>query len=816
MHTKRRNARPLFAAKAVAAATIAFALVTATAQPQAGAFPIDAPSSPGDVAKVPAQPTEALPPPTRVYLLVDESGSLSEEDVARERDVATALARSFPGDTELLIAGFGSSNAAGQTAVHVYCPLKLLRSSAEKNEAAACAGKIKARTDAEGNDTDFKAALQAALDAENAAPQKDGENTPPAAVMLLTDGKLDVSRSGEYGTDEASRTPGAQGQIDTVVLPAMKGKRMQVWPFGFGSVDKGALDRMAAGGFGARPDCPSASTPAAFVAGSTDEVLSTVVTNFGAGCKKVEAPVVKDCQAGQAVDMGATIPAPATYASFVVLKSDPAAKVTLVDPTGKEIGAQAEVDGQKFERSGEGTSSESFSVQLPKPGAWSAKVISPTAGRCTGILSWSGAVSTDISTTPGQPGPSEEALAEFRLRTRQDVKDAAAAVAGFSFKAVMKVGEEAPTPIAVNDAGKDGDRAAGDLVYSGKFKMPGCAEKVDVTVIGAVDAPGIRGDIRPKFFVCDPTPVPKPFATIDRLPSTLRSLTTGSTFDFDVSTSGGDDSGSESLKISVETDPKLPLKVSPSTIEGSGNKSTVTVKLGDVTDAQEVSATVKVMYGDKELASRFMSLSVEPPPTFCEKMHCSLVIGIIAAIALVVAGILWKRRRDDEKASLVNGLIATLDDPSISQFGESPLPTTPIDRHAKQWQFMIEGGQILAKDESQPEKTWTVTRGPKGKRRTHIVVIPAIGDLASPEPAFASSGSGGWGGQEAADPMQAQPIDDVWGSPDAGGFAAPAMADPFGAPAGGDPASLANAQGEQQIPYTVSLASGATLTIQNQ
>ena len=76
-------------------------------------------------APLPAGAREDPPtlPPMQVVVLVDESGSLSDADVVREREAARTIAFSvLAPDSVLSVVGFGSSNGPGQSAVDVVCP----------------------------------------------------------------------------------------------------------------------------------------------------------------------------------------------------------------------------------------------------------------------------------------------------------------------------------------------------------------------------------------------------------------------------------------------------------------------------------------------------------------------------------------------------------------------------------------------------------------------------------------------------------------------------------------------------------------------
>jgi hypothetical protein len=103
-------------------------------------------------------------PPMQVVVLVDESGSLSDDDVIREREAARTIAFSvLAPQSEISVVGFGSSDAPGQSAVHVVCKPTVLAGEQDRDSLAECIDDLHRRKPEEGADTDHAAALKQAL-----------------------------------------------------------------------------------------------------------------------------------------------------------------------------------------------------------------------------------------------------------------------------------------------------------------------------------------------------------------------------------------------------------------------------------------------------------------------------------------------------------------------------------------------------------------------------------------------------------------------------------------------------------------------------
>lgn len=680
--------------------------------------------------------------PLRVYLLIDESGSLTSEDVAREIEVAAAVPATLFPESTVTIWGFGSAPAAGNQAVSRYCTNERITTkgaAADRARIGACALKVHRRAPTEGNDTDYHAALAAVRDeernlAKSKPASKPGEE-PPAIVLFLTDGRLDVHTVPEYGTDEAARDKEAQRRIDTDVLPAFKELGIQLWPFGYGEVDKTALDALASGGFGPNPACATSSQPVATVAGSREAVVASVLSVFraarcAAGPKSSSGPT--EVAIGSK-DFPIDIPVTATGASIVVVKGTPDATVTFIDPLGRDVTTKKSVDGQTLEATSSDLES-SIRITLPQPGRWIARVKTPAAATFLADATWVGRVTTNLDTEPFSPQPGEEVVVQFRLNTRAKAGALKGMADDLKFKASVQIGDDEPQALVVHDDGKSGDRAAGDLEYTGTFKMPTkCPKEVPIQVVGTVDAIGLEGDVRPKFIVCLETERAL-VVTVGRTPTKPMRVLSGESLEFEVSVSN--DGEPIELQMGIETSPTANISVTPKALKAPSGSSTSTHKIvvGEVKGPARTDVVVRVRQDGKVVEEETFQVDLDVPPPFCEKFPCvPMAVAIVTVVAGVI-GFMVFRKSQYAKAQQMRGLVARTRERTPSDYamaGDGPMARPPAAA-ATEWRFVVDHGEIVRPaDASDDSGVWVVKRGEKGQVRSHIRVRRPIGDGGS-------------------------------------------------------------------------------------
>lgn len=202
-----------------------------------------------------------------LVILVDESASLTSADVKAEiQAVASLVARRELSDEKLkvriAIAGFGS----GENTVGEKCP-PVAVTTANVQDLIDCSDLVRRRTSS-GQHTDFAKALTYA----SQTFQSLGTSASARVVILMTDGKYDpVGKRSASGLTDADRNALDEA---TAVLRA---DGAQIWPLGFGQVERGELDDLARSG--APSTCPTGNQPYAIVAAgrSLDEYLLEIL-----------------------------------------------------------------------------------------------------------------------------------------------------------------------------------------------------------------------------------------------------------------------------------------------------------------------------------------------------------------------------------------------------------------------------------------------------------------------------------------------------------------------------------------------------------
>src|SRR5579859_3371226 len=212
----------------------------------------------GPVARA-AGPTQAAVALLDVVMLVDESGSETPQKVAQEKATAGTIVQSMLNPlSRVTVIGFGGVNgvAPNQNPVTVVCQPTITGGQQSLSYLATCVNGLHRRSEAEGDDTDYAAALTEAMN--YLSPSSTATPPSPAGaikvILMMTDGAVDVHRDTlQYGSDWQL---GEQQAINQQ-LKLAKQDGVQVWPLGFGT-DFGTgitraqalayLDNMAANG----------------------------------------------------------------------------------------------------------------------------------------------------------------------------------------------------------------------------------------------------------------------------------------------------------------------------------------------------------------------------------------------------------------------------------------------------------------------------------------------------------------------------------------------------------------------------------------
>ncbi len=476
---------------------VAGVALPARGQTQPGVTPSAAASG---GASAPGAASNDLPAqPVRIVVLVDESGSLSDQDVVNERNAASLIAvADISARSQVAVVGFGSSDGRiGQSAVNPICPLTTVSEPGNQQELLRCVSTLHRRTAEEGNNTDHVAALDQALQILAAPDDADRAKM----IFLLTDGRLDVSGSPQYGPpDAAARNTEAQRQLIEKINEARDGK-VQIWPIGFGNVDMASLDGYATGGFQGTCNRSSDAKPRTNIYTASSDVIKALLQAFAsARCAGLSGYAQDTLAGGDSVELSVDIPAISTDGSIVVLKGSDKVRVTYLDPRGAQVPRESpDFDGSVLQATTENATAESLHVRNPRPGRWKVRLAAP-AGVATSTVAasaiWQGRLRSSIAVTPPAPQAGQTVDVRVRLQTRADAVTDPAELRTLTVRAEAS-GDGMPLrSVQVADDGKGPDRQANDGEFAGQVTIPSTATG-NLVFVGRIDATGVVGDERP-------------------------------------------------------------------------------------------------------------------------------------------------------------------------------------------------------------------------------------------------------------------------------------------------------------------------------
>ncbi|MGW8766065.1 VWA domain-containing protein [Streptomyces sp. NPDC055815] len=601
-------------------------------------------------ARAVADPAEG-PDPIDFAVVVDQSASLAEKDLARETEAAALLSQGEISErSRVTVIGFGSSEKPGQSPVNDVCTLTVA-DAAGRERLSTCVQQLGRRDAARmGPGTDFPAAVRQAV----TRLTEGGTKTPavPKVVFLLTDGKLDVADSPEYGTDRDTRQSNGARRL-TEELARARAAGVQIWPLGFGSeIDRSALTAMAEGGYrGACSDIPG-SVPRMRVVGTSAEIDKALQETFAAArCARIAEGTVGKPPA----DLTVTIPPIATDGSLTVAKHDPKVRVTYFDPAGRKVPVRGEFDGSTFEVSGQDGPVEALRVKDPLPGRWRVHIEAPEGHRDREVAVraiWQGRLRSDVTLDPASPRAGEKVTVQVRMQTRRGVVITdPKQLAGLTASAEIAGAGFAPFTFKLADDGQAPDRKAGDVRFTGTFTLPAGATG-DLELVTRMAAPGITSDRRPVHARRGPdVPVLTAGLTVDRVTVHPGGTVRGT---LDVT---NNDSAPHTLRLALQDQtPGAELTVAPTRVTAVAGRSTqvpFTVTLAAGTALGELGGRIAVVDtgdGDTVLDTAFLDVLVVAPPTWWDRWWKAviggaalvLVLGVLTGIRLIAR----RRRRD--------------------------------------------------------------------------------------------------------------------------------------------------------------------------
>ncbi|WP_406399063.1 VWA domain-containing protein [Streptomyces sp. NBC_00879] len=589
------------------------------------------------------------PDPIDFAVVVDQSKSLADKDLIREVEAAALLSQGEISErSRAAVIGFGSSEKAGQSPVREVCGLTVA-DAAGRQRLSDCVQQLSHRDPQHtGPGTDFPAAVRQAVDRLS----EGADSAVPKVVFLLTDGKLDVSDSPEYGTDAASRQANGAKRL-TEELARARSESVQIWPLGFGSeIDKAALTAMAEGGYrNGCADLPGA-TPRMRVVDSSAEIDKALQETFAAArCAQIAHGTVGKPPA----DLTVTIPPIATDGSITVSKHDPKVSVTYYDPSGRKVPTQGEFDGSTFETSGQDGPVEALRVKNPLPGRWRVHVEAPEGHRDREVAVraiWQGRLRSAVTLDPASPRAGERAVVEVRMQTRRGVVVTdPRQLAGVKVSARLSGTGFAPVTVSLVDDGREPDRQARDVRFTGTLTVPAGASG-DLELTTQMAAPGVTSDHRPLHArVTSGTEKVTAGLTVER-----KTVHPGDTVEGTLDVTNND-TVPHTLRLALDDQsPGSAVRISPATVAaapGERTRARFTLSLGAGTPLGEVGGGITVVDtgdGGRVLDTSFLDVRVEAPPTWWDRWWGPVTGGAALALLLAAFAVLRfaarRRRRD--------------------------------------------------------------------------------------------------------------------------------------------------------------------------
>ncbi|MSW45742.1 MAG: VWA domain-containing protein, partial [Actinobacteria bacterium] len=186
-------------------------------------------------------PSGSSRPTVGIVVAVDESGSLSNEDLEAEKRAAAAVLNLPYSSIEISASGglLGfSSDARPICPPAVADPLPALPLA----DTAGCVDQLR-----RGEDTNHASAIRMATEMLDGPSTK---NADSKIMILMTDGKCDLGSRGPCDEQEVA-----------AAVAAAKASRVQIWPVAFGEIDRGPMEKYANGGAGPNRRCSKAESP---------------------------------------------------------------------------------------------------------------------------------------------------------------------------------------------------------------------------------------------------------------------------------------------------------------------------------------------------------------------------------------------------------------------------------------------------------------------------------------------------------------------------------------------------------------------------
>jgi von Willebrand factor type A domain len=298
-----------------------------------------------------------------MVVLVDESGSETTQKVADEKATVGTIVQSLLNPaSRVTVIGFGGANgvAPNQVPTDVACVPTIASGAANLAYLSKCLSALHRRTEQQGDDTDYAAALGQAM--SYLSPTSTATPPSPAkaikVILMMTDGAVDVHRdTQQYGTNWQL---GEQTAINQQ-LAAAKSDDVQLWPLGFGtnignidgtniteSYALHYLNTMA--GQAAPSACGTGASvvqPHATWVNNPDDAISSLDQLYAdASCGGDNVQQTPLGGGITSATLTVSIPEIASAAAISVARGVPGVSVTFQPPSGPSISNSPDISGQ--------------------------------------------------------------------------------------------------------------------------------------------------------------------------------------------------------------------------------------------------------------------------------------------------------------------------------------------------------------------------------------------------------------------------------------------------------------------------------------
>ncbi|GAA2453473.1 hypothetical protein GCM10010421_52970 [Streptomyces glaucus] len=682
---------------------------------------------------VPAAQAGPAFPSVNYAVAVDVSASLTPADVKAEKAAAARIALGdVSASSHVTVFGFAAAESGDQRAVDPVCPRTALDAAGRKT-IGACVDKLRGRGEDEGTGTDFPSAIRQGVHDLTTGT----DPSEPRVLFLLTDGRMDVTGSPQYG-DPAHREAEGERQLERELANAAA-HNVQIWPLGFGSdPDEEQLGRMAAGGYQKGCVALDSARPRAQKVDGAKDVGTALEKIFAAAhCMRHEEGPSERPPATLEIGISPL----ATVGSIVVDKGDPEVRISYYDPNGHEVPTSGTFRGSRFELAGATGTVEALKIVDPLPGTWKVKAEAPEGHRSLPVavsVLWQGELRGAITMDPPSPQAGEKVTVTMRLQTREgyEIKDPRD-YAGLRVRGELTGDGFRPLALDLSDDGEGADPEASDGSFTGTVRIPRSADGA-LKVSGTLTASGLSADTRSEGGRVAPGELPvaaalEPLAADTRPGAAVTGLLAVR------NTSGTP----HTLRLSVaDLRPGL-LSVDPAEIEvkpGESGTRKVTVEVAPAAvfgdrlgeDGLRLAGTLTVTDttdGGRALVRSPLSVRVTPEPGIWDRYWWAFVAAAVLLALLAAAAVAWTRQHRARRDPY--GLVLCL----LSEEGDVLNEHTAGHGHKQWYEFAVVEPHRSPRIERRANGPYAVQRSPEGgavlrRRGGGRTPLPARGQVA--------------------------------------------------------------------------------------